>query len=155
MTRHWNLSRNVNLVSLCFLSLYYVFLLSLSSFCFFFPFCLSPFLLVFNYSMVVEGIQSMKHCCKGFCIDVLKRLAKIVGFTYDLYLVTNGRHGKNINGEWNGMVGEVRPSFYLSTICLLWFYYHKVNLIQVQHFLGRKPWHWQSTIINKLKFFKR
>uniref|UniRef100_A0A671PX89 Glutamate receptor n=1 Tax=Sinocyclocheilus anshuiensis TaxID=1608454 RepID=A0A671PX89_9TELE len=58
-------------------------------------------------SMVVEGIQSMKHCCKGFCIDVLKRLAKIVGFTYDLYLVTNGRHGKNIDGEWNGMVGEV------------------------------------------------
>lgn len=50
----------------------------------------------------------MKHCCKGFCIDVLKRLAKIVGFTYDLYLVTNGRHGKNIDGQWNGMVGEVR-----------------------------------------------
>uniref|UniRef100_A0AAY4DX22 Glutamate receptor n=1 Tax=Denticeps clupeoides TaxID=299321 RepID=A0AAY4DX22_9TELE len=50
---------------------------------------------------------SMRHCCKGFCIDVLKRLAKIVGFTYDLYLVTNGRHGKNIDGEWNGMVGEV------------------------------------------------
>lgn len=50
----------------------------------------------------------MKHCCKGFCIDVLKRLAKNVGFTYDLYLVTNGRHGKNIDGEWNGMVGEVR-----------------------------------------------
>lgn len=49
----------------------------------------------------------MKHCCKGFCIDVLKRLAKNVGFTYDLYLVTNGRHGKNIDGEWNGMVGEV------------------------------------------------
>ncbi|XP_061616003.1 glutamate receptor ionotropic, NMDA 2D [Phyllopteryx taeniolatus] len=60
-----------------------------------------------NSSLVVEGASPMKHCCKGFCIDVLKRLAKIVGFTYDLYLVTNGRHGKNINGEWNGMVGEV------------------------------------------------
>ncbi|XP_067280973.1 glutamate receptor ionotropic, NMDA 2D [Pseudorasbora parva] len=66
-----------------------------------------PCRLPLNNSMVVEGIQSMKHCCKGFCIDVLKRLAKIVGFTYDLYLVTNGRHGKNIDGEWNGMVGEV------------------------------------------------
>ncbi|XP_051992431.1 glutamate receptor ionotropic, NMDA 2D-like [Xyrauchen texanus] len=66
-----------------------------------------PCRLPLNNSMVVEGILSMKHCCKGFCIDVLKRLAKIVGFTYDLYLVTNGRHGKNINGEWNGMVGEV------------------------------------------------
>uniref|UniRef100_A0A3P8WIN9 Glutamate receptor n=1 Tax=Cynoglossus semilaevis TaxID=244447 RepID=A0A3P8WIN9_CYNSE len=60
-----------------------------------------------NTSLVVEGAGPMKHCCKGFCIDVLKRLAKIVGFTYDLYLVTNGRHGKNIDGEWNGMVGEV------------------------------------------------
>ncbi|XP_033830796.2 glutamate receptor ionotropic, NMDA 2D [Periophthalmus magnuspinnatus] len=60
-----------------------------------------------NSSLVMEGAVPMKHCCKGFCIDVLKRLAKIVGFTYDLYLVTNGRHGKNINGEWNGMVGEV------------------------------------------------
>ncbi|XP_040909661.1 glutamate receptor ionotropic, NMDA 2D [Toxotes jaculatrix] len=60
-----------------------------------------------NSSLVVDGAGPMKHCCKGFCIDVLKRLAKIVGFTYDLYLVTNGRHGKNIDGEWNGMVGEV------------------------------------------------
>ncbi|XP_077937473.1 uncharacterized protein grin2da [Gasterosteus aculeatus] len=60
-----------------------------------------------NASLVVDGTGPMKHCCKGFCIDVLKRLAKIVGFTYDLYLVTNGRHGKNIDGEWNGMVGEV------------------------------------------------
>lgn len=50
----------------------------------------------------------MKQCCKGFCIDILKRLARIVGFTYDLYLVTNGKHGKKIDGVWNGMVGEVR-----------------------------------------------
>ncbi|XP_051999437.1 glutamate receptor ionotropic, NMDA 2D-like [Xyrauchen texanus] len=47
------------------------------------------------------------RCCKGFCIDILKRLARIVGFTYDLYLVTNGKHGKKIDGVWNGMVGEV------------------------------------------------
>lgn len=66
------------------------------------------FLLDNLLSLVADGAGLMKHCCKGFCIDVLKRLAKIVGFTYDLYLVTNGRHGKNINGEWNGMVGEVR-----------------------------------------------
>lgn len=49
-----------------------------------------------------------KKCCKGFCIDILKRLAKTVGFTYDLYLVTNGKHGKKIDGVWNGMIGEVR-----------------------------------------------
>lgn len=54
----------------------------------------------------------MKQCCKGFCIDILKRLAKIVGFTYDLYLVTNGKHGKKIDGVWNGMIGE-------ASLCLL------------------------------------
>ncbi|KAJ8389440.1 hypothetical protein AAFF_G00119780 [Aldrovandia affinis] len=66
-----------------------------------------PCRLPLNASVVSEGVVPMKQCCKGFCIDVLKRLAKIVGFTYDLYLVTNGKHGKNIDGEWNGMVGEV------------------------------------------------
>ncbi|XP_072561783.1 uncharacterized protein [Paramormyrops kingsleyae] len=66
-----------------------------------------PCRLPLNTSAVLEGVIPVKQCCKGFCIDVLKRLAKIVGFTYDLYLVTNGKHGKKINGEWNGMVGEV------------------------------------------------
>ncbi|KPP70168.1 glutamate receptor ionotropic, NMDA 2D-like, partial [Scleropages formosus] len=60
-----------------------------------------------NTSVAMEGAVPVKQCCKGFCIDVLKRLAKIIGFTYDLYLVTNGKHGKKIDGEWNGMVGEV------------------------------------------------
>ncbi|KAM9390907.1 LOW QUALITY PROTEIN: glutamate receptor ionotropic, NMDA 2A-like, partial [Salvelinus alpinus] len=49
----------------------------------------------------------IKKCCKGFCIDILKKIAKYVKFTYDLYLVTNGKHGKKINNVWNGMVGEV------------------------------------------------
>ncbi|XP_051920892.1 glutamate receptor ionotropic, NMDA 2D isoform X2 [Hippocampus zosterae] len=60
-----------------------------------------------NTSANHEGVAPMKQCCKGFCIDILKRLAKIVGFTYDLYLVTNGKHGKKIDGVWNGMIGEV------------------------------------------------
>ncbi|RXM32448.1 Glutamate receptor ionotropic, NMDA 2A [Acipenser ruthenus] len=49
----------------------------------------------------------IKKCCKGFCIDILKKIAKAVKFTYDLYLVMNGKHGKKINHVWNGMVGEV------------------------------------------------
>uniref|UniRef100_A0A8C3Y728 Glutamate receptor ionotropic, NMDA 2C n=1 Tax=Catharus ustulatus TaxID=91951 RepID=A0A8C3Y728_CATUS len=52
-------------------------------------------------------LNRTKKCCKGFCIDILKRLARALGFTYDLYLVTNGKHGKKIDGVWNGMVGEV------------------------------------------------
>ncbi|KAH0632060.1 hypothetical protein JD844_020114 [Phrynosoma platyrhinos] len=36
-----------------------------------------------------------------------EKLSKAIKFTYDLYLVTNGKHGKKINNEWNGMIGEV------------------------------------------------
>lgn len=53
-----------------------------------------------------EG-TNVKKCCKGFCIDILKKLSKTVKFTYDLYLVTNGKHGKKVNNVWNGMIGEV------------------------------------------------
>ncbi|NWI14896.1 NMDE1 protein, partial [Crypturellus soui] len=53
-----------------------------------------------------EGIN-VKKCCKGFCIDILKKLSRTVKFTYDLYLVTNGKHGKKVNNVWNGMIGEV------------------------------------------------
>ncbi|XP_051888609.1 glutamate receptor ionotropic, NMDA 2C-like [Pristis pectinata] len=54
---------------------------------------------------IVDGYT--KLCCKGFCIDILKKLAKTVKFSYDLYLVTNGKHGKIVHGTWNGMIGEV------------------------------------------------
>ncbi|KAG6924751.1 glutamate ionotropic receptor NMDA type subunit 2B, partial [Chelydra serpentina] len=54
-----------------------------------------------------EEPDYVKKCCKGFCIDILKKISKSVKFTYDLYLVTNGKHGKKINGTWNGMIGEV------------------------------------------------
>uniref|UniRef100_A0A8D3DLT0 Glutamate receptor n=1 Tax=Scophthalmus maximus TaxID=52904 RepID=A0A8D3DLT0_SCOMX len=54
-----------------------------------------------------SGGSYIKQCCKGFCIDILKKIARNVKFTYDLYLVTNGKHGKKINNMWNGMVGEV------------------------------------------------
>ncbi|XDV14581.1 hypothetical protein PO909_014814 [Leuciscus waleckii] len=55
---------------------------------------------------VTDGTY-VKKCCKGFCIDILKKIARNVKFTYDLYLVSNGKHGKKINNVWNGMVGEV------------------------------------------------
>ena len=55
-----------------------------------------------------EGMN-VKKCCKGFCIDILKKLSRTVKFTYDLYLVTNGKHGKKVNNVWNGMIGEVSP----------------------------------------------
>ncbi|CAM9693524.1 unnamed protein product [Bubo scandiacus] len=62
-----------------------------------------------NSSQSGDGLADpyTKLCCKGFCIDILKKLAKVVKFSYDLYLVTNGKHGKIVRGVWNGMIGEV------------------------------------------------
>ncbi|KFP30110.1 Glutamate receptor ionotropic, NMDA 2C, partial [Colius striatus] len=62
-----------------------------------------------NSSQSGDGLVDpyTKLCCKGFCIDILKKLAKAVKFSYDLYLVTNGKHGKIVRGVWNGMIGEV------------------------------------------------
>ncbi|XP_077612197.1 glutamate receptor ionotropic, NMDA 2C [Crocuta crocuta] len=60
-----------------------------------------------NHTFSGDTAPYTKLCCKGFCIDILKRLAKVVKFSYDLYLVTNGKHGKRVRGVWNGMIGEV------------------------------------------------
>ncbi|XP_045065658.1 glutamate receptor ionotropic, NMDA 2C [Coregonus clupeaformis] len=58
-------------------------------------------------SIVGHSEPYTKLCCKGFCIDILKKLSRTIKFSYDLYLVTNGKHGKMIGGIWNGMIGEV------------------------------------------------
>ncbi|XP_069016299.1 glutamate receptor ionotropic, NMDA 2C-like [Embiotoca jacksoni] len=62
-----------------------------------------------NYTESIIGHSETytKLCCKGFCIDILKKLSKTIKFSYDLYLVTNGKHGKLVRGTWNGMIGEV------------------------------------------------
>ncbi|XP_054938080.1 glutamate receptor ionotropic, NMDA 2C isoform X2 [Physeter macrocephalus] len=60
-----------------------------------------------NHTFSGDTAPYTKLCCKGFCIDILKKLAKAVKFSYDLYLVTNGKHGKRVRGVWNGMIGEV------------------------------------------------
>ncbi|XP_006869659.1 PREDICTED: glutamate receptor ionotropic, NMDA 2C [Chrysochloris asiatica] len=60
-----------------------------------------------NHTFSGDAAPYIKLCCKGFCIDILKKLSKVVQFSYDLYLVTNGKHGKRVRGVWNGMIGEV------------------------------------------------
>lgn len=44
----------------------------------------------------------------GFCIDLLDELAKILKFTYDIYVSPDGKYGfETENGNWNGMIGEL------------------------------------------------
>ncbi|CAG5135910.1 unnamed protein product, partial [Candidula unifasciata] len=45
---------------------------------------------------------------EGFCIDLAKELATIVGFNYRFELVPDGNYGsRNTEGEWDGMVKEL------------------------------------------------
>lgn len=45
---------------------------------------------------------------EGFCIDLLKELASILGFTYEIRLVPDEKYGsQDEKGQWNGMVREL------------------------------------------------
>ncbi|XP_042345772.1 glutamate receptor ionotropic, kainate 3 [Plectropomus leopardus] len=45
---------------------------------------------------------------EGFCIDLLKELASILGFTYEIRLVPDGKYGsQDDKGQWNGMIREL------------------------------------------------
>jgi len=46
---------------------------------------------------------------KGFCIDLLEEIAKVLKFDYVIKLVEDDKYGAPVgpNGEWNGMVREL------------------------------------------------
>ncbi|XP_077062023.1 glutamate receptor ionotropic, delta-1 isoform X1 [Siphateles boraxobius] len=60
------------------------------------------------FVMVAENILGQPKRYKGFSIDVLDALAKILGFKYDIYQVSDSKYGSQLtNGTWNGMIGEL------------------------------------------------
>lgn len=44
---------------------------------------------------------------KGYCVDLLDKIAKLCNFTYTIKLVDDGLHGAIVNGKWNGIVSEL------------------------------------------------
>lgn len=46
---------------------------------------------------------------EGYCIDLLRELSIILGFTYEVRLVEDGKYGaqEETTGQWNGMVREL------------------------------------------------
>ncbi|KAK1794369.1 hypothetical protein P4O66_011248 [Electrophorus voltai] len=60
------------------------------------------------FVMVAENILGQPKKYKGFSIDVLDALAKILGFKYDIYQVADSKYGSQLpNGSWNGMIGDL------------------------------------------------
>lgn len=45
---------------------------------------------------------------EGYCIDMIETIAKNVSFNYIIRLVADNNYGSEVNGSWNGMIGEVR-----------------------------------------------
>ncbi|XP_043998133.1 glutamate receptor ionotropic, NMDA 3B [Gambusia affinis] len=58
-----------------------------------------------------EGIDlpgDLRKCCYGYCIDLLEKLAEDMGFTFDLYIVGDGKYGAlSGTGRWTGLVGDL------------------------------------------------
>ncbi|XP_053197833.1 glutamate receptor ionotropic, delta-1-like [Scomber japonicus] len=60
------------------------------------------------FVMVAENILGQPKRYKGFSIDVLDALAKILGFKYEIYQVADSKYGSKLpNGSWNGMIGDL------------------------------------------------
>ncbi|XP_061083985.1 glutamate receptor ionotropic, delta-1 isoform X1 [Conger conger] len=60
------------------------------------------------FVMVAENILGQPKRYKGFSIDVLDALAKVLGFKYEIYQVPDNKYGTQLpNGSWNGMIGEL------------------------------------------------
>ncbi|XP_035039747.1 glutamate receptor ionotropic, NMDA 3A [Hippoglossus stenolepis] len=78
--------------------------------------CLDP---MSNESAVLEGLfhnlagpngtvpTDLKKCCYGYCVDLLEKLAEDMGFSFDLYIVGDGKYGGFKNGRWTGLVGDL------------------------------------------------
>lgn len=58
---------------------------------------------------------------EGYCLDLLKELSNILGFIYEVKLVSDGKYGaQNDKGEWNGMVKELIDHVRLNpSLCVL------------------------------------
>lgn len=84
--------------------------------------------------MVAENILGQPKRYKGFSIDVLDALAKILGFKYDIFQVGDGKYGSVLpNGSWNGMIGEL-----IGKVCFL-FLSQSINVqisLQILFFSG-------------------
>ncbi|CAG10062.1 unnamed protein product [Tetraodon nigroviridis] len=73
------------------------------------------------FVMVAENILGQPKRYKGFSIDVLDALAKILGFKYNIYQVGDGKYGSALpNGSWNGMIGELIGKAKRASYAFLW-----------------------------------
>ena len=65
---------------------------------------------IFDQHVTAENKARMSFLerYEGFCIDLIKALAKDLKFKYEFYLVPDGAYGSFKKGQWTGMIKELR-----------------------------------------------
>lgn len=64
--------------------------------------------LIVTTSLLSDLPEDLRKCCYGYCIDLLEKLAEDMGFTFDLYIVGDGKYGALSGaGRWTGLVGDL------------------------------------------------
>ncbi|VDM98173.1 unnamed protein product [Thelazia callipaeda] len=51
--------------------------------------------------------RTVNKCCSGYCIDLLEKLARDIGFTYTLYKVRDEKWGIKNEKAWNGLIQDL------------------------------------------------
>lgn len=71
---------------------------------------------------------------EGYCIDLLRELSTILGFSYEIRLVEDGKYGaqEDASGQWNGMVRELID--HVSQIFEVFYYPFRFHLYKLQNF---------------------
>lgn len=65
----------------------------------------SPYLML---PSEMEAGSKNKRRYEGYCADLAEKIAKVVGFEFEMIPVKDGKYGAtDENGAWNGMVGEL------------------------------------------------
>jgi len=54
-----------------------------------------------------ESLKAVNDQYEGYCADLAKMIAGVVGFRYKIVPVRDGKYGAVENKTWNGMVGEL------------------------------------------------
>lgn len=64
---------------------------------------------------------------EGFCVDLLRELAAILGFRYEIQLVEDGKYGavEESTGQWNGIVRELMDHVSLCSGFMDFFKYQR------------------------------
>jgi hypothetical protein len=75
---------------------------------------------------------------KGFCIDLIEKIASLCNFTYEIIEVYDGLHGSysNITMKWNGLIGEIIEKVTIFLYKLLFKHnFNKVKFKFIERFI--------------------